>query len=66
MVQFSVVREFPEKNQISPLPDDSLSINKSLNLSKEVYMKAIIGQQEETIQHLVDKIKDLFDIFLKV
>jgi len=29
-------------------------------------MKAIIGQQEETIQHLVDKIKDLFDLFLKV
>lgn len=29
-------------------------------------MKAIIGQQEETIQHLVDKIKDLFDVFLKV
>jgi len=67
MVQFSVVREFPEKNQISPLPDDcALSINKSLNLSKEVYMKAIIGQQEETIQHLVDKIKDFFDLFVKV
>ncbi|XP_026818822.1 uncharacterized protein LOC113557478 isoform X1 [Rhopalosiphum maidis] len=65
--EFSVVREFPEKNQISPLPDDcTLSINKSLNSSKEVYMKAIIGQQEETIQHLVDKIKDLFDLFLKV
>ncbi|XP_025202373.1 uncharacterized protein LOC112599613 isoform X2 [Melanaphis sacchari] len=65
--EFSVVREFPEKNQISPLADDcTLSINKSLNSSKEVYMKAIIGQQEETIQHLVDKIKNLFDLFLKV
>ncbi|KAL4089521.1 hypothetical protein QTP88_024542 [Uroleucon formosanum] len=65
--EFSVVREFPEKNQISSLPDDSsLSINKSLNFSKEVYMKAIIGQQEETIQQLVDKIKDLCDLFLKV
>ncbi|XP_015367821.1 PREDICTED: uncharacterized protein LOC107164491 [Diuraphis noxia] len=65
--EFSVVREYPEKNQISPLSDDcTLSINKSLNLSKEVYMKAIIGQQEETIQHLVDKIKDFFDIFLKL
>lgn len=29
-------------------------------------MKAIIGQQEETIQHLVDKIKDFFDLFIKV
>lgn len=65
--EFSVVREFPEE-QSSPLVDDdcTLSINKSLNSSKEVYMKAIIGQQEETIQHLVDKIKDLFDLFLKV
>lgn len=35
-------------------------------MSKEVYMKAIIGQQEETIQNLVDKIKELFDLFLKV
>ncbi|CAI6360832.1 unnamed protein product [Macrosiphum euphorbiae] len=65
--EFSVVREFPEKNQISPLPDECpLSINKSLNMSKEVYMKAIIGQQEDTIQNLVDKIKELFDLFLKV
>jgi len=29
-------------------------------------MKAIIGQQEQTIQHLVNKIKDSFDLFVKV
>lgn len=29
-------------------------------------MKAIIGQQEQTIQHLVNKIRDTFDPFAKV
>lgn len=63
-----MVREFPNKNQ-TPLSSDDcaiLPINKSINLSKEAYMKAIIGQQEQTIQHLVNKIKDSFDLFLKV
>lgn len=44
----------------------ALLINKSFNSSKEAYMKAIIGQQEQTIQYFVNKIKDSFDIFLKV
>lgn len=44
----------------------ALLTNKSFNSSKEAYMKAIIGQQEQTIQYLVNKIKDSFDIFLEV
>jgi hypothetical protein len=40
--------------------------NESLNSSKEVQMKAIIGQQEKTIQHLMHKIKDMLGTFLKV
>jgi len=70
MVQFSVVREFPGKNQTSLVSDECTSLsfnnNKSPNSSKEAYMKAIIGQQEQTIQHLVNKIKDSFDLFVKV
>lgn len=63
-----MVREFPDKNHISLLSDDfsTLSTNTSFNSSKEAYMKAIIGHQEQTIQYLVNKIKDSFDIFLKV
>jgi len=63
-----VIREFPDKNHISLLSDDcsTLSTNTSFNSSKEAYMKAIIGHQEQTIQYLVNKIKDSFDIFLKV
>jgi len=66
--EFSVVREFPDKNYSSLSSDDctTVSINKSFNSSKEAYMKAIIGQQEQTIQNLVTRIKDSFDLFLKV
>lgn len=60
---------FPANNQTSLTSDECtpLSFNKlSINSSKEVYLKAIIGQQEQTIQHLVNKIKDSFDLFVKV
>lgn len=68
MVQFSVVREFPDENQTSLPPDDciALPMNMSLNSSKEAYMKAIIGKQEQTIQHLVNNIRESFNLFLKV
>lgn len=63
-----MVREFPGKNQISLLPDESTAVatNMPINSSKEAHMKAIIGHQEQTIQLLVDKIKDSFDLFFKV
>ncbi|VVC41837.1 Hypothetical protein CINCED_3A016644 [Cinara cedri] len=65
--EFSVVREFPGKNRTSLPPDDctTVSVNMSINSSKEAHMKAIIGQQEQTIQLLVNKIRDSFDIFFK-
>lgn len=59
--EFSVVREFPDttKPDDEPLPFDSP------NLSSEAHMKAIIGDQERTIQNLVNKIRDSFDLFFQ-
>lgn len=63
--EFSVVREFPGENlqTSSSSSDESPPFNKWPSLSSEAHMKAIIVDQERTIQHLVDKIKDSFDFF---
>lgn len=63
------MREYPDEKQISLLPDDTstvLSINKSLNSLNEEHLKAIIGQQEQTIQNLVNKINELLETLVEV
>lgn len=68
MFQFTVTREFLDKDKLPPTNDDTVVslVNKSLYSSSETYLKAIIGQQEKTIQHLVIKLKDMCEYFFKV
>ncbi|XP_050443543.1 uncharacterized protein LOC126847396 isoform X2 [Adelges cooleyi] len=70
--EFTVVREFEDKERCCGAMAESGDVSSMASprspqtTSREAYLKAIIGQQEQTIQHLVAKIKESFDLFLKV
>lgn len=65
--QFTVVREYFDKDKPVPTNDDTVvSLVNNTNSANEEYLKDIIGQQEETIQQLVNKLKDMCEFFLTV
>ncbi|XP_050528444.1 uncharacterized protein LOC126898454 isoform X2 [Daktulosphaira vitifoliae] len=63
--EFTVAREFLDPS-LEIENKSNAAVAEPQKYSREAYLKAIIGQQEQSIQHLVNKIKDSFDLFLKL